>query len=71
MGYRGSGRTTRRAVAEARKAYKAGHRRIYRPWVPEPGLWFLCGTPHRNHYEARVNMRKGGRPGGVLAGRGP
>lgn len=40
MGYRGSGRTTRRAVAEARKAYKAGHRRIYRPWVPEPGLWF-------------------------------
>ncbi|HSH58190.1 MAG TPA: IS21 family transposase [Acidimicrobiales bacterium] len=40
MGYIGSERTTRRAVAAAKKAYLAGHRRIYRPWVPEPGMWF-------------------------------
>jgi hypothetical protein len=40
MGYAGSERTTRRAVAAARKAYKAGKRRVYRPWVVEPGLWF-------------------------------
>jgi transposase len=40
MGYVGSERTTRRAVAEARRAYRAGHRRVHRPWVTEPGLWF-------------------------------
>src|SRR5690348_3227051 len=40
MGYAGSERTTRRAVAAARKAWLSGHRRVHRPWVPEPGLWF-------------------------------
>jgi transposase len=40
MGYSGSERTTRRAVASAKAAYERGHRRIFRPWVPEPGLWF-------------------------------
>jgi transposase len=40
MGYPGSERTTRRAVAVARSGYRAGHRRVHRPWVPEPGLWF-------------------------------
>jgi transposase len=40
MGYAGSERTTRRAVAEAKLAYRAGHRRRFRPWLPEPGLWF-------------------------------
>jgi transposase len=40
MGYAGSERTTRRAVAEARATYRAGHRRRFRPWLPEPGLWF-------------------------------
>lgn len=40
LGYEGSERTTRRAVAAARKAYDAGHRRVHRPWVPERGLWF-------------------------------
>lgn len=38
--YQGSERTTRRAVALAKEAYFKGHRRIYRPWVPEPGMWF-------------------------------
>ncbi|HEX6597509.1 MAG TPA: IS21 family transposase [Acidimicrobiales bacterium] len=40
MGFGGSERTTRRAVAVAREAWAAGHRRVHRPWVPEPGLWF-------------------------------
>jgi transposase len=39
MGFDGDGRTTRRAVAEAKESYRAGHRRRYRPWVPEPGMW--------------------------------
>ncbi len=40
LGYTGSERTTRRAVAEAKKALTAGRRRVFRPWVPEPGMWF-------------------------------
>ena len=40
MGYDGSERTTRRAVADAKAVYRAGHRRRFRPWLPEPGLWF-------------------------------
>ena len=39
MGFAGNERTTRRAVAVAKKAYRAGHRRTYRPWLPEPGKW--------------------------------
>ena len=40
MGYPGSERTTRREVATVRRAYRAGNRRVHRPWVVEPGLWF-------------------------------
>src|SRR5438128_2524928 len=50
LGYAGSERTIRRAVAEAKAGYRAGHRRRFRPWLPEPGLWFLCGSPHKNHH---------------------
>lgn len=39
MGFGGDERTTRRAVAEIKTAYRDGHRRRYRPWVPEPGMW--------------------------------
>ncbi len=39
MGYPGSERTTRRVVAEAKAAWRAGRRRAYRPWIPEPGMW--------------------------------
>lgn len=39
LGFDGSERTSRRAVAKARKAYAAGHRRVFRPWIPEPGMW--------------------------------
>jgi transposase len=39
MGYVGSERTTRRAVAEAKRRWRREHGRKTRPWVPEPGLW--------------------------------
>jgi hypothetical protein len=39
MGFAGSERTTRRAVAHVKKAWRAGRRRAYRPWIPEPGMW--------------------------------
>jgi transposase len=39
MGYSGTERTTRRAVAEVKTAWQAGRRRTYRPWIPEPGMW--------------------------------
>lgn len=39
MGFAGTERTTRRAVAAAKASYRAGHRRVFRPWIPEPGLW--------------------------------
>ncbi len=39
MGFDGDERTMRRAVATAKEAYDLGHRRTYRPWVPEPGIY--------------------------------
>jgi transposase len=39
MGLTGDERTTRRAVASVKAAYADGHRRRYRPWITEPGLW--------------------------------
>ena len=39
LGYGGSERTTRRAVAVLKSAWTAGHRRVHRPWVTEPGRW--------------------------------
>jgi transposase len=39
LGFEGTDRTTRRAVAAAKQSYRAGHRRVHRPWIPEPGLW--------------------------------
>lgn len=39
MGFTGDERTTRRAVAAVKAAYADGHRRRYRPWITEPGLW--------------------------------
>ena len=40
LGFDGSERTTRRAFASIKRAYAAGHRRVFRPWIPEPGMWF-------------------------------
>lgn len=39
LGFAGDERTTRRAVAKAKERWRAGHRRTYRPWITEPGLW--------------------------------
>ncbi|MCY0949469.1 IS21 family transposase [Streptomyces sp. H27-S2] len=39
LGFTGDERTTRRAVAVAKGRWEAGHRRTYRPWITEPGLW--------------------------------
>ena len=39
MGYTGSERTTRHTVASVKKFYRAGHVRVHRPWVTEPGMW--------------------------------
>jgi transposase len=39
MGYLGSERTTRRAVAESKRRWRQKHGRRTRPWIPEPGLW--------------------------------
>jgi hypothetical protein len=58
MGFDGSERTTRRAVAEAKAAWRAGRRRTYRPWIVEPGMWLLCRTPHSNQYAAPATMRR-------------
>jgi len=41
MGYVGSERTTRRAVAYAKWRWRAEHGRRTKPWVTEPGLWML------------------------------
>ena len=39
LGFTGSERTTRRAVAAVRAAFKSGRVRVHRPWVTEPGMW--------------------------------
>ena len=59
--YTASERTTRRAVRRAKAAYRAGHRRTYRPWITEPGMWLLCGSRHKSHYAAPGIMRRRGR----------
>ncbi len=43
MGFGGSERTTRRAAAAAKGAFEAGRRRVYRPWITEPGMWMQWG----------------------------
>jgi len=39
MGFAGSERSSRRAVAQVKKQYLLGNARVHRPWVAEPGLW--------------------------------
>ena len=39
LGFTGSARTVRRAVSEAKRHFRAGNHRVYRPWIPEPGMW--------------------------------
>lgn len=46
LGFSGAERTTRRAVAQAKQAWRAGHRRVFRPWITEPGLWLQWDWGH-------------------------
>ncbi len=39
VGFTGSERTVRRAVAEVKVNHCRGRRRVYRPWIVEPGMW--------------------------------
>lgn len=39
LGYAGSDRSVRRALAQVKANYRAGKRRVYRPWIAEPGMW--------------------------------
>ena len=39
LGCTGSERTVRRAVAEVKANHRRGRRRVYRPPIPEPGMW--------------------------------
>ncbi|WP_020106249.1 IS21 family transposase [Nocardia sp. 348MFTsu5.1] len=39
LGYTGTERTTRRALAEVKNQWRLGNTRVHRPWVTEPGLW--------------------------------
>ncbi len=39
MGFTGSPRSSRRAVAGIKQRYRLGQARVHRPWVTEPGLW--------------------------------
>ena len=43
MGFAGSERTVRRAVAKAKRAYRKDNRRVFRPWITEPGMWAWVG----------------------------
>jgi hypothetical protein len=39
LGYTGTDRTTRRALAEIKSQWRLGNTRVHRPWITEPGLW--------------------------------
>lgn len=39
LGFEGSERTVRRAVASVKANHRHGRRRVYRPWIAEPGMW--------------------------------
>ena len=39
LGFTGSERTTRRAVAVVKASYRVGRVRVHRPWVTEPAMW--------------------------------
>ena len=60
-GYGGSERSLRRAVAEAKEAWRAKQAlegRVYRPWVSEPGEWMLCDWGAAGTVETPAGPRK-------------
>src|SRR5438874_599657 len=53
MGFTGGERTTRRAVAQVKVAWRAGQRRVFRPWITEPGLWLQWDWGHGPKVQGR------------------
>ncbi len=53
MGFAGAERTTRRTVAQVKAQLKAGQRRVFRPWIPEPGLWLQWDWGHGPRIKGR------------------
>lgn len=39
LGFEGSDRTVRREMKTVKENFRRGRRRVYRPWIPEPGMW--------------------------------
>ncbi|GAT87992.1 hypothetical protein J2T10_001786 [Paenarthrobacter nicotinovorans] len=39
LSYAGAERSTRRAIAQVKAAWRLGHTRIHRLWITEPGMW--------------------------------
>jgi hypothetical protein len=39
IGFKGSERSTRRAVSKEKEKYRRENSRVYWPWIPEPGKW--------------------------------
>ena len=60
VGFAGNERITRRAVAAAKPRWRAGHRRTYRPWITEPGLWLQWdwGKGHRRRARTGPHGRR-------------
>jgi transposase len=54
--YPASERTTRRAVRQAKAAYRAGRRRTYRPWITEPGMWLQFDWGHGPRIAGRPTL---------------
>jgi transposase len=53
MGYNGSERSTRRAVAESKRRFRQKHGRRTRPWIAEPGLWMQFDYAHGPEVQGR------------------
>jgi hypothetical protein len=49
-------RTARRAVAAVKKQWQLGHRRVFRPWIPEPGLWLQFDWCHGPRIGQRATL---------------
>ena len=56
LGFGGSDRSTRRAVAEIKAAYRQGQVRVHRPWVTEPGMWLQYDFGDGPRVEGRATV---------------
>ena len=63
LGFEGSDRAVRRAVAEAKKSFRAGRRRVYRPWIrhrlPEAPYTAALGETRKVTWSPRGQLRRG------------